>query len=68
MLVLTVTDVAKSYADLEIFRGVSFAIEPGEKVALIGRNGTGKTIILRLLAGVDEPDRGRASLASCNNV
>jgi ATPase subunit of ABC transporter with duplicated ATPase domains len=64
MSVLTIADVAKSYADLEILQGVTFAIEPGEKIALIGRNGTGKTTILRLLAGLDEPDRGRVSLAS----
>ncbi len=64
MPILTVADVAKSYADLEILHGVSFAIEPGEKVALIGRNGTGKTTILRLLARLDEPDRGRVGLAS----
>ncbi len=64
MPILTVADVAKSYADLEILHGVSFAIESGEKVALIGRNGTGKTTILRLVARLDEPDRGRVGLAS----
>ena len=63
MPILTVTDVSKSYADLEILRGVTFSLEPGEKAALIGRNGTGKTTILRLVAGLDEPDRGRVSLA-----
>ncbi len=68
MPVLTVTDVAKSHADLEILKGVAFSLEPKERVALIGRNGTGKTTLLRLLAGLDEPDRGRVSLAGWARV
>jgi ATP-binding cassette subfamily F protein 3 len=60
---LTVADVSKYYADWEVLRGVSFAIEANERVALIGRNGTGKTTLLRILAGLDSPDRGRVGLA-----
>jgi ATP-binding cassette subfamily F protein 3 len=62
MPLLSVTDISKSHADEEIFSGVTFAIEPNERVALIGRNGTGKTTLLRLIAGLDSPDRGRISL------
>jgi ATP-binding cassette subfamily F protein 3 len=64
MPVLTVTDLAHSHADLEVLRGVSFSLEARERVALVGRNGTGKTTLLRLLAGLDVPDRGRANLAA----
>src|SRR5688572_23491744 len=64
MPLLSVTDVFKSHADREILDGITFAMEPNERAALIGRNGTGKTTLLRLLAGLDEPDRGRISLAS----
>ncbi|MGQ0550748.1 MAG: ABC-F family ATP-binding cassette domain-containing protein [Armatimonadota bacterium] len=63
MPILTVTDIGKSHADLEILRDVTFSQEPKERVALIGRNGSGKTTLLRLLAGLDIPDRGRISLA-----
>ncbi len=60
--ILSVFDVAKSYASVDVCRGVTFALEPGEKVGLIGRNGSGKTTLLRLLAGLDEPDRGRVTV------
>jgi ATP-binding cassette subfamily F protein 3 len=64
MPVLTVTDLAKAHAELEIFSGVTFTLEARERAALIGRNGSGKTTLLRLLAGLDAPDRGRVSLAA----
>lgn len=63
MPLLSVTDVSKAYGDREIFGGVTFSLEPKERVALIGRNGTGKTTLLRLLAGRDAPDYGRITLA-----
>src|SRR3990172_7862489 len=63
MPLLTVSDLSKSHADLEILREVTFSLEPGERVALIGRNGTGKTTLPRLRAGRAVPDQGRVSLA-----
>ncbi len=58
MPILTVNQVAKFHADLEVLRDVTFSLEPGEKVGLIGRNGSGKTTLLRVVAGLDDPDRG----------
>ena len=63
MPLLSVTDISKTHADREIFGGITFSLEPDERVALIGRNGTGKTTLLRLIAGLDAPDRGRITLA-----
>ncbi|MBX3300300.1 MAG: ABC-F family ATP-binding cassette domain-containing protein [Acidobacteria bacterium] len=52
------SDIFKSYGGNEILRGVSFQVNPGEKVGLVGRNGAGKTTIFRLLTGAESPDSG----------
>jgi ATP-binding cassette subfamily F protein 3 len=52
------SEVTKSYGGTEILRGVSFQINPGEKVGLVGRNGAGKTTLFRLLTGHESPDTG----------
>ncbi len=56
--VLEVIDLAKSYGERAVFEGLSFKINPGDKVALIGGNGAGKTTLLEILMGNLEADRG----------
>ena len=55
---LSVQDLGKSYGVQTLFKGLNFGIDQGQKVALVARNGTGKTTILRALAGVEPPDNG----------
>jgi ATP-binding cassette subfamily F protein 3 len=55
---LSVNNLAKSFADQLIFQNVSFVISPGERVGLIGQNGCGKTTLLRLIAAEEHSDRG----------
>ena len=55
---LTVSNLSKSYADNIILRDVSFNLNPGERVGLIGPNGCGKTTLLRLIDGLETPDQG----------
>jgi ATP-binding cassette subfamily F protein 3 len=52
------SEVGKSYGAQQVLRAVSFQVNPGEHVGLVGRNGAGKTTILRLIAGVETPDSG----------
>ncbi len=55
-------DISKSYGAHEVLRDVTFQINPGERVGLVGRNGAGKTTVFRLVTGVEEPDRGEVIL------
>lgn len=57
-------DVHKSYGADEILSGITFQINPGEKVGLVGRNGAGKTTIFRLLLGQELPDKGQVIRAN----
>jgi len=56
---LTVEGLSKTFDGHKVYDNFSFLITKGEKVAIIGRSGTGKTTLLRMLAGVLEPDAGR---------
>ena len=55
---LQVENISKSYGDKVLFRNISFNINEGDKIALIAPNGTGKSSLLRILAGLDSSDRG----------
>jgi ATP-binding cassette subfamily F protein 3 len=55
-------EVHKSYGAQRVLTGVTFQVNPGERVGLVGRNGAGKTTIFRLVAGVEEPDSGQVVL------
>jgi ATP-binding cassette subfamily F protein uup len=58
MSLLRFDKVSLDFGDRVILREASLAIEPGERVCLVGRNGTGKTTLLRLITGVQQPDHG----------
>jgi iron(III) transport system ATP-binding protein len=59
---LTVEGIRKSIGGVEILKGVSLALKAGEVVALLGQSGSGKTTILRSVAGLETPDAGRILL------
>ena len=56
---LKVEDIHTYYGASHILQGISLAIEPGEVVAVIGRNGVGKTTLVRSIVGLTPPRRGR---------
>jgi polar amino acid transport system ATP-binding protein len=62
MSLLRATGVSKSYGDLEVLRGITFEIEPGQVKAIIGPSGSGKSTLLRCLALLEHPDRGTVTL------
>jgi len=60
---LTAHHLYKSYNLNTILEDVSFSVNPGQRIGLIGPNGCGKTTVLRILAGVEQPDRGHVALS-----
>ncbi len=56
---ITASELSKSYGSLEVFTDVDLAIDKGSRVVILGFNGAGKTTMLRILAGVDQPDTGK---------
>lgn len=55
---LTVENISKSYGELLLFENVSFSIHKDQKIAFVAKNGSGKTTILNILSGKDQPDNG----------
>ncbi|MDO4623652.1 MAG: ATP-binding cassette domain-containing protein [Eubacteriales bacterium] len=64
MDVLTVEGLTKSFPGMTLFENQSFEIKRGERLAIIGNNGTGKTTILKILNGLLEPDAGKIRLGT----
>ncbi|MDD6193174.1 MAG: ABC-F family ATP-binding cassette domain-containing protein [Lachnospiraceae bacterium] len=58
MNLLTIKNLTKAYTDKVLFDGIDFSVEEGEKVGVIGINGTGKSTLLRIIAGIEEGDSG----------
>jgi ATP-binding cassette, subfamily F, member 3 len=65
-MLFRLSEIQKSYAAKEILRGLSFQINPGEKVGLVGRNGAGKTTVFRVISGEESPDSG--DVVKANNL
>lgn len=59
MNILTADNITKAYGERRLLDGASFFLQEGEKVGIIGINGTGKSTLLKILAGMEEPDEGR---------
>ncbi len=59
---LSAENIAKSFGDQWLFKNINFGISRGDKVALIGTNGTGKTTFLNILTGSIPPDQGEVSI------
>jgi ATP-binding cassette subfamily F protein 3 len=63
-VVLQLQNISKSYGEEQVFSNIDITIQRGDRVALLGPNGTGKTTLVKLMAGVIDPDRGQRSLGS----
>lgn len=66
MILLNIENISKSYTEKTLLKNISFGIMDNDKIGLIGINGTGKTTLLKIIAGLEEPDEGR--IIRSNNV
>lgn len=59
MNLISIENIKKSYSEKPLLNNVNLGISEGEKIGVIGINGTGKSTLLKIIAGVEEPDEGR---------
>lgn len=64
MNLINIENLTKTYAERKLFDNASFSVQEGEKIGVIGINGTGKTTLLKMLAGEEEPDEGTITMAN----
>ena len=58
---LSVEELSKSYDEKKLFENITFGLDQGQKVALVGVNGTGKSTLMKVIAGIEVPDKGVVS-------
>ena len=68
MILLNIENISKQYTERLLLDNISFGINQGDKIGLIGVNGTGKTTLLKLLTNIEEPDFGRIIMANNINI
>ncbi|MBZ9688659.1 ABC-F family ATP-binding cassette domain-containing protein [Clostridium estertheticum] len=68
MNILTIEEVSKSYSERILINSASLGISDGDKIGLIGVNGTGKSTFLKIIAGLEVPDNGRILKGSMVNI
>lgn len=64
MNIVTVDEITKAYGERKLFDKASFFLQEGEKAGIIGINGTGKSTLLKIIAGIENPDSGNVILAN----
>lgn len=64
MNLINIEKITKVFAERKVFDQASFSLQEGEKVGVIGINGTGKTTLLKMMAGLEEPDQGTITTAN----
>ena len=68
MNLLTVENISKSYGELVLFSNISFGINKDQKIALIAKNGSGKTSILNIISGKDSAEKGLITTVSYTHL
>ena len=59
MNIINIEHISKVFGEKQVFDDISCGIHQGDKIGIIGINGTGKTTLLKIIAGLEEPDQGQ---------
>ena len=65
MNIVNIENISKIYGEKVIFDETSFGIQQGDKIGIVGINGTGKTTLLRMVSGEEVPDRQTERIKDC---
>ena len=68
MNIINIEHISKIFGEKVIFEDASFGIQQGDKIGIVGINGTGKSTVLRMIAGEEEPDQGQNGKDNQNPV
>ena len=68
MNLLTIENLTHSFSESKLFENASFYLDEGEKVGIIGINGTGKSTLLKIIAGIETPDEGTVVMAKNTTI
>lgn len=68
MNLISIENLTKAYSEKILFKDINLGINDGDKIGLIGINGTGKTTFLKIIAGIEEPDKGTIVKGSTINI
>ena len=63
-MLLSINHISKAFGDNQVLNNVSFTLDSGQKIGLVGANGVGKSTLLKIIVGELEPDNGSVSLNS----
>ena len=64
MNIINVENITKSFTERKLFSKASFYVQEREKIGIVGINGTGKSTLLKIIAGVEEPEEGTVTMAN----
>jgi len=64
--VITIRGLEKSFGDFEVLRGIDLDLYQGENLVVLGRSGTGKSVLIKVISGLLKADKGEVSVLGCN--
>ena len=64
--VISISGLYKSFGDLEVLKGIDLNLFKGENVAVLGKSGTGKSVLIKIIIGLLKPDKGEVLVLGSN--